>query len=313
MRKRSIANKKILVTGSRGFIGSNLIKKLQKKGASVIGASRSEHSKHLYKLDITSKEQVEDLIEKERISIIIHLAGESLVESGQKDPYQTFKTNVMGTLNMLEVTREKKLEKIIIASTSHVYGKNRLPHYEGYIPRPTRPYETSKTCTDLIAQSYADSFHLPVLISRMVNVYGPGDMNFDRLIPKTMRSIFKENKVKMWGGDAKRDYLYIDDATDAYIKLAEYDIRKIKNRIFNFGSGNIITVKDLVDKIISASKTQVEIEKIQAERSSELRSQYVSFKKAEKILDWRPRTNLDVGLVKTSKWYKDHFLRSTNL
>lgn len=299
-------NKRILITGIKGFVGTHLEKRLSILGANVYGISRSdEKDKKIFKENVLDYQKLNQIIKDLKIETCFHLAGESLVENGQEDPYHTFKINTEGTLNILESGRINNLEKIIIASTSHVYGNNKLPYLEEYNPIPSRPYETSKACADLIAKCYSGSFRLPVLIPRFVNIYGPGDLNFDRIIPKTIKSILENHSPKMWGGEAVRDYLYIDDAIDAYIKLAEINLNMVgNNRIFNFGTGNLISVKALIKKIIKVSGRNFEIEKINDERESEIKSQYVSWKKAEKILNWKPKVNLDQGLKKSFLWYK---------
>lgn len=302
--------KKVLITGISGFVGSHLAEKMRGFGADVYGIAKNTSGKQIMKGDVANQNFTASIIKKWHITICFHLAGESLVEAGQEDPYHTFKTNIEGTLNILESARIYDLERVIIASTSHVYGHNRLPYYEGYTPRPSRPYETSKACTDLIAQSYANSFNLPVLIPRFVNIYGPGDLNFHRLIPKTLQAIFMNKSILMWGGSAIRDYLYIDDALDAYTALALMDVKKNKNNcIFNFGSGVRISVKELIDKIVKLSGKKVIIRKIKERRTEEIQSQYVSFQKAEKILNWRAKTSLDEGLKRTLAWYKRHLQR----
>lgn len=308
MKHKNIKGKKILITGVTGFIGGHLKEKLEDLGASVIGISQSHASKTTLKGNILHKEFIDDVIRKYKIHQIFHLAGESLVEGGQSAPFQTFKVNIQGTLNILESAREHKLERVIITSTSHVYGRNRVPYYEGYTPKPTRPYETSKACTDLLAQSYADTFRLPVLIPRFVNIYGPGDLNFNRVIPKIMKGVYRDSTLRMWGGEARRDYLYVDDAVNAFVHMARYSISEsMNNRIFNFGSGNVISVKDLLEKILMLSGRSVKIDRIENPRPSEIKAQYVSFKKAEKILSWKPRTEIDEGLRKTMSWYKEYF------
>ncbi len=305
MKTDSIRDKRILITGVTGFVGSALKKQLGLLGAVVFGISRSvNNDKKNLRANILDYDTVNNFIKNSRIQICFHLASESLVESGQSDPYQTFKINTEGTLNILESARNNKLEKVIIASTSHVYGKNKVPYLESYTPRPTRPYETSKACTDIIAQSYAESFDLPVLIPRFVNIYGPGDLNFQRLIPKTIKSVLGNSGPKMWGGQAVRDYLFIDDAIEAYLLLARVNINKVgTNRIFNFGSGNMISVEELIKQIIKISGKSSKIEKIENERIGEIKSQYVSWKKASSLLGWKPKISLKDGLRKTLVWY----------
>lgn len=308
MKITDLRSKRVLITGITGFVGSNLAKKLRSLGVIVYGISRSLASdKRNLKANMLDYSAINNFIKDSKIQICFHLAGESLVETGQKDPYLTFKINTEGTLNILEIARKNTMDKIIIASTAHVYGNNKLPYLEEYTPKPSRPYETSKACTDLIAQSYANTFKLPVLIPRFVNIYGPGDLNFSRLVPKTIKAVLSNTTPKMWGGKAIRDYLYIDDSISAYLKLAEIDISLIgNNRIFNFGSNNKISVENLINKVITLSGKKVTIEKIDEGRASEIKSQYVSFRKATKVLGWKPRTTLEKGLRKTLRWYEKY-------
>ncbi|RJQ37759.1 NAD-dependent epimerase/dehydratase family protein [Candidatus Microgenomates bacterium] len=307
MQNKYFQNKKILITGINGFVGSRLSKKLTDLGAIVFGISKVESSKRTLKSDILDFVSINKFVEDSKTQICFHLAGVSLVESGQEDPYNAFKVNLNGTLNILEIGRKNNFEKIIIASTSHVYGKNRVPYFEGYTPRPSRPYETSKACTDLIAQSYQNIFNLPVLIPRFVNIYGPGDLNFNRLIPKTIKSLLSDKEPIMWGGRAVRDYLYIEDAIEAYLSLASVDLKKIgNNRVFNFGGGNKISVKELIDKLINLSGKNLKIKKAKEERLEEIELQYVSFNKAINLLSWKPTISLDEGLKRSISWYQNY-------
>lgn len=298
-------NKQVLITGIQGFIGSHLAEALQKKGAIVWGISRSVEKENILKANIIDYSRIDEIIKEKKIEICFHLAAESIVESGQEDPYQTLKINILGTLNILESARKNNLDKVIIASTVHVYGDNPLPFKEEYTPRPTRPYETSKTSLDLIAQSYAETFHLPVLISRFCNIYGPGDRNYNRLIPKTVKSVLINEHPVMWGGGSLRDYLYIDDVIKAYLKLGEVDIPSVgKNRIFNFGTGEHYTVENVIKKIIRIAGKKTTIKKIQEKRTNEILKQYVSSKKSKKLLNWSAEVSLNDGLKKTITWYK---------
>ena len=232
--KNYFKNKKILITGITGFVGSHLAKKLLSLDTIVYGTSRTQRSKNVLKLNLLNQSSLSKLIKKLKIDICFHLSGVSRVEIGQSNPYNTFKTNIQGTLNILECCRQNTLEKVIIPSTSHVYGDNLVPFLENYPAKPSRPYETSKTAMDLISQSYAETFNLPVFIPRFVNIYGPGDLNFNRLIPKTVKSVFLKKSPTMWGGKVKRSFLFIDDAIDAYLRLARQKPLPRSNRIFNF-------------------------------------------------------------------------------
>lgn len=308
MQDRYFKDKKVLITGITGFVGSHLAKRLETLGAKVYGISRTTGGENIIRANISNFPAIDRFMRNSRINICYHLAGESLVESGQKDPYNTFKINIEGALSILESARKNKLEKVIIASTVHVYGDNKLPYLEEYSPKPSRPYETSKACADLIAQSYAESFNLPVLIPRFANIYGPGDLNFTRLIPKTMKAVLSGISPQMWGGEALREYLFIDDAVDGYIKLVKADPSSLgDNRVFNFSGGSRISVKDLIERIINLSGKNLKIKKIDEGRGLEIPSQYASSDKAKKILKWKSKVTLKEGLKKTLTWYAKYF------
>lgn len=291
----------VLVTGASGFIGSHLVKQLILKKAKVASLSKKTGS-------IEDFEKLNDIVKKHKINTIFHLAAQPIVEVGQTNPIKTFEVNIKGTWNILEAARENNVEKIIIASTVHVYGDNpKVPFKEEYFPQPSRPYETSKACADLLAQSFADTYDLPVEIPRFVNIYGPGDFNFSRLIPKVIKSILKGEKPEVWDIGTVRDFLYIDDAINAYLMLAEKKFDGGKRlRVFNFGTGKPIKIHDLVLNIIELSnkKINLRIEKLPEERSNEIKKQYVSIAKAKRELNWYPKISLDEGLAKTFNWYQ---------
>lgn len=306
MQIKSWENSRVLVTGSSGFIGRHLVSFLLGNKAKVLGLSRHPHN-YAYekKVDVADKNKLSAIFAQFKPDACFHLASEALVESGSTEPYETFHNNITCALNILEVSRSYTIRRIIIASTSHVYGRAQLPYHEDEPPKPSRPYETSKTCVDLIAQSYADSFNLPVLIPRFVNIYGPGDLNFSRLIPKTMQSVVKGSNPTMWGGSAKREYLYIDDAIRAYSMLGQItDSQLEKNRIYNVGTGKPISVNDLMVKIIALSEKKLSINKIKNGRAEELLEQVVSWEKIKRTMNWAPKINLDRGLWLTHEWYK---------
>ncbi len=304
-----------IVTGANGFIGSHLCLALANKKMLVIGLSHTEDKPFNYRKyprhsfiqivgDIRSKRLLKDIFSKYKPKFCFHLAAKSTVEEGQNEPADTYDVNINGAINILELSRINKLKRVIIASTSHVYGNNpSVPYKENYFPQPSRPYETSKTCVDLIAQSYADTYGMPIGIGRFVNIYGPGDLNFTRLIPKMMKQIILTARVGIWGGEAVRDYLYIDDAIKAYLCLLEAN-NTVKNKIVNFGMGKPLSVLDLVKKIIGISKKEVKIiiKKKQA-RIQEVEKQFLSLKKSQQNFRWHAEESLNEGLTKTYAWY----------
>jgi len=307
----------VLVTGASGFVGSHLVNKLISKKTRVVTLSKSkkgEKSKAKAVSEVCSIEDFDKLnkiIKRDKVQIIFHLAAQSIVEVGQEDPLSTFKVNIGGTWNILEAARENNIQKIIIASTVHVYGNNpNVPFKEEYFPQPSRPYETSKACADLLAQSFADTYNLPVEIPRFVNIYGPGDLNFFRLIPKVIKSILNGKQPEVWDIGSVRDFIYIDDAVSAYLTLAEKKLEDGKRlRVFNFGTGKPIKIYDLVLKIIELAdkKIDVKMENLPEERLNEIKKQYVSIAKAKRELGWYPLVGLDEGLAKTIRWYQENY------
>jgi len=311
-------NKRVFVTGVSGFVGSHLTSCLLEKGARVVGLKHTKANNNRNDYFIEEKGSVKEfgllrkIIHNYRIEYIFHLAGQPLVETGSESPLETFSVNIQGTWNILEAARLNKVKKIIVASTTHVYGDNpNVPYTEDYYPQPSRPYETSKACADLLAQSYADTYGLPVEIFRFVNLYGPGDTNFSRLIPKVMRAVLENKNIHIWDVGAVRDFLYIKDAVNAYIMLAEKSLQPSKRaRIINIGTGNQVRVVSVARKIIKISgrkKIKLIIDSIPKEREKEIKKQYISIEKARKVLSWKPIHTLEEGLTETFAWYKDYF------
>lgn len=298
-------NERVLVTGATGFIGTHLVQALTGLGATVVGVTTKQSSGDTVTCDVKDFSALGELFKKHTFTMCYHLAGLAQVETGQLSPHPTFETNIIGALHILECARIFHTGKVILASTSHVYGENKVPYREHYAPKPTRPYETSKASIDLLAMSYARTYQVPVYIARFVNIYGPGDLNFTRLIPKTIRSVLSGSPPEMWGGQAIRDYLYIDDAVDAYVKLGEVKADGTrKEQIFNFGSSNLCSVKDIIGCVIKHSGVSVAINKIPDLRENEISIQYVSWAKARKLLKWKPKVDIEKGMKQTVEWYK---------
>ncbi len=312
-------NKKVLITGSNGFVGSHLTKDLANRGAKIITLNKSNSNKeHRDIISIIGTVEdykfVDSIVREHEVQVIFHLAAQPIVEVGEESPLPTFESNIRGSWNILETARVHNVEKLIIASSTHVYGDNpNLPYKEEYYPQPSRPYETSKACVDLLAQSYADTYNLPVEIPRFVNIYGPGDKNMSRLIPKVIYSILNSENPHVWDVGAVRDFLFVEDAISAYRILAEKEFfEKKRIRVINFGSGKQTDILTVVNKLIEISGNihiKPVTEKVPKEREKEIKKQYISIDKAKTILGWEPRYSLDEGLKLTFSWYKNHFFK----
>lgn len=318
-------NRSVLVTGASGFVGTSLTKALLDKKSKVITYVKSKvltpssfiPNNLIKKIVAQEKGSIEDfkkldeIIKRYNINTIFHLAAQPIVEIGRINPIITFEVNIRGTWNVLESARQNKVQKVIISSTVQVYGDNpKVPFREEYFPQPSRPYETSKACADLLAQVYANTYNLQVEIPRFVNIYGPADFHFSRLIPKVIKSILKGENPRVWDVGSIRDFLYIDDAVRAYFMLAEKNFHNERRvRVFNFGTDKPISIVNLVKKIIKIAKqdfTNIKIESAPSDRSDEITRQYVSSTKAKKELGWYPKTTLQEGLFRTYKWYKEN-------
>lgn len=314
--------KKVFVTGGTGFIGTYLVESLLKNGAEVFCLTQElQKDSRFYKIGLDKKANlifgtildfglIEGSLEKHQIDTVFHLAAQPLVQIALKLPAETIKVNVIGTLNILEACRLRGVKRIVVASSDKAYGSHEnLPYSEEFALKGTYPYDVSKSCTDLIAQSYGKTYDMPVAVTRFSNIYGGGDMNFDRIIPETIKHIlFNEPIIIRSNGLFKREFFYVEDAAEAYLSLAEkIESLNLKGEAFNFGTDKPTTVLDLVKKIIEISgKSDAEI-KILDIAKAEIKDQFLSSELARKSLGWKPLYELDEGLKKTYSWYKEHF------
>jgi len=257
----------VLITGGSGFLGSYIVEKLIKQGANMVVLIRDSvpksriYSEKIFKNIIAVKGDVrnyfllERIVNEYEIEIIFHLAAQTIVQIANRSPISTFESNIKGTWNILEVARNSEIVKrIIVASSDKSYGeKKQLPYVESDPLNAKHPYDLSKAVTDLLCQGYASTYNLPVGITRCGNLYGGGDLNFNRIIPQTIRHLlFDEHPLIRTDGTYLRDYLYVEDAADSYIIFAENLIeKKLQGEALNFSTENPISVLDLVNLIIS--------------------------------------------------------------
>jgi len=317
--------KNVLVTGATGFVGSWLTKSLVEKKANVVALVRDHipdsplnymgtypKLKAVVDGDIINYDTVNRIFNEYDIDICFHLAAQTIVGTANRSPLPTFETNIKGTWNVLEVAlKSETLERIVIASTDKVYGEPiKLPITEDHLLSGTYPYDGSKACVEILARTYFKTYGVPVAITRCCNIYGGGDLNFSRIVPDTVRSIiFNKNPIIRSDGTPVRDFIYISDAVNAYLTLTEnLDKKNVKGEAFNFGSNSPIKILDLVNKIIKISgKNLKPVIKGKGKPKGEISVQYLSSEKAKKILKWKPKTPLEIGLKKTIKWYEDFF------
>lgn len=315
-------NKNVFITGYEGFLGSNLTKWLISCGANVVGLDIKVRRKNtiltendykkivVVKGNVTNYKLLKEIISGYNIEIIFHLAAEAIVGECLKNPLRTFTSNIKGTWNILEASRNSNIIKaIIIASSDKAYGSHtKLPYKENTPLSGAHPYDVSKSCADLIAHTYYHTYGLPVVITRCGNIFGAGDFNFSRIVPDTIRSAIK-NKALIIRSDGKftRDYIYIEDVIGGYLILAQ-KMQKLKlfGEAFNFSNENPISVLELVGKIYKMSDKKPSY-KILGKAQYEIKHQYLSSKKAKKILGWKPKYSLEEGLKKTIVWYKNFF------
>ena len=314
-------NKNVLITGCTGFLGSYLTKLLTDNGANVTGLIRDFTPKSALfrnkdlKINLVSG-SLEDIDILERtigeyeIDTVFHIAAQAIVGIANRNPISTFNANIMGTWNLLEACRMTPLVKnIIIASSDKAYGDQEiLPYSENMPLQGCHPYDVSKSCADLIAQTYYKTYGLPVCITRCGNLFGGGDLNFNRIVPQTIESIIhKEAPIIRSDGTFIRDYIYVEDAALAYILLAEkMEELNIYGEAFNFSNEVRLTVLDLVNMILKQMDSELK-PIILNQGNHEIRNQYLSAKKAKEILGWEPQYNTEQGLIKTIEWYREYF------
>jgi len=314
----ALAGKNILVTGGTGFIGSHLVEKLLNIGTNVF-VSHQDTNPHSYffkknlnsksvliQLDVKDFKRTLDVISKYEIVYVFHLAAQSIVSTAYINPVETFESNIMGTVSILESCRlYGKVKGIVVSSSDKAYGK--IPRARETDPLVgNHPYESSKSAADLIAQTYFVTYKLPVVVTRFGNTYGEGDLNFSRLIPGIMEAVVKNKMLKIRSdGKYVRDYVYVGDITSALITILK-SINKTKGEAFNVSSLENLSVVDLVKKVGEILNVRIRY-KILNEAVNEIPTQSINFIKIVKHLGWKPQNNLTSTIPVIFKWYQNYF------
>jgi CDP-glucose 4,6-dehydratase len=321
LNKQFWQDRPTLVTGATGLIGGWLVRRLLDAEADVVCLVRdwvpqSEFVRaqlidrvKVVNGDVRSQSLLERVLGEYEIDTVIHLAAQTIVGIANRNPVSTFKTNIGGTWALLEACRRSPtVKQIVVASSDKAYGEHKqLPYNEDASLMGRHPYDVSKSCADLIAQSYAVTYNLPVAITRCGNFYGGGDLNWNRIVPGTIRSVLRgQNPVIRSDGKFVRDYFYAEDGAAANLTLAER-LAADENLIghaFNFSNESRISVSELVDRILALMKSELRPE-VRNEAVNEIREQYLSAEKARDVLGWKPLFTLDEGLRRTIEWYRE--------
>lgn len=312
----------VLVTGATGLVGGWLVPRLLASGAAVVCLVRDEVPQsqlvrsgainrcRVVRGDLCDAALLERTLAEYEITTVLHLAAQTIVGIANRHPSATFQVNVAGTWMLLEACRRcSTVGQIVVASSDKAYGyQETLPYTEDMPLQGRHPYDASKSCADLIAQTFAATHQLPVAITRCGNFYGGGDLNWNRLVPGTIRSVLRgQPPVIRSDGQFVRDYLYVEDGAAAYMLLAERLAADpaLRGEAFNFSDELQLSVLQLVERILLLMDSKLQPD-VRNEASNEIRLQYLSAAKAHQRLGWKPEFDLDAGLARTIAWYRDY-------
>lgn len=312
--------RRVLVTGATGLVGSWLVPALLERGSDVVALVRDAdpqsellRSRTIERIAVVNG-AVEDLptleraLNQHRVDTVFHLAAQTQVRSAHRDPFETFESNVRGTYTVLEACRRHHdlVERVVVASSDKAYGEaERLPYTESTPLDAIFPYDTSKLCGDFIARSYFRTYGLPVTIARCGNIFGGGDLNWDRIVPGTIRSLLRnERPLIRSDGTLVRDYVYVAEVVLAYLDLAEQAHRdEVRGQAFNFSAARPLSVLELVAAITAAVGVKLE-PVVQGVHVAEIQRQYLSSARASEVLRWQARYPMEQALAETVAWYR---------
>ena len=314
--------RRVLVTGATGLLGSHVTKLLHSLGAEVVVLVRDLLPRSLLVSSglidkvivvngsVTDQPLLHRLLVEYEVQSVFHLAAQTLVTHALANPVETMDVNIGGTYRLLEACRLYGCcGEILVASSDKAYGQqDELPYRESFPIQGRYPYDVSKSCADLIARSFAATYGLPVAVTRLANLYGPGDLNFNRLIPGGIRSLLLGEPVIIRSdGTLQREYLFVENGALGYVLLAEQLAeKKLGGEAFNFGQGGPLTVLEVVDalkKVLGVPEAEV---RVLDEVKAEIQAQYLDSTKARETLDWSPPWSFEQGLERTIPWYREY-------
>lgn len=313
----------VFVTGCTGLLGAWLVNRLHELGAQVVvlirdGVPQSnfyllglDRETNIVHGDLTDCGLLCRVLNEYETEVVFHLGAQTIVGTANRSPLSTFESNVQGTWNVLEAARISSLVTgTVVASSDKAYGEHeKLPYGESAPLQGRHPYDVSKSCADLIAQSYFHTYGLPVVITRCGNLYGGGDLNFNRIVPGTIRSVLRgEPPVIRSDGQYVRDYFFVQDAVEACLHVAEkMEDQSLHGQAFNLSSEQPVAVLDLVEQILALMGRPDLKPKILNQAKGEIPHQYLSSRKAKKLLGWQSRYGLEEGLREAIQWYQEFF------
>lgn len=317
--KDYFAGENVLVTGATGLVGSHVTEKLVARGANVFILRRSNNPKSYFcekdldkkvvsaNCDLKDYNRVFDIISKYEIKYVFHLGAQPIVSTAFVNPKETLEVNIMGTVNILEAARNcPHVKGVVVASSDKAYGKKCDDATEIEPMAGDHPYDVSKSCVDLIARTYAKTYSLPVSVSRFGNIYGPGDLNTNRLVPGIMKAIlFNEVLPIRSDGTFIRDYVYVKDVADGYLSLMK-NIDKARGEAFNFSTGYNFSVLDLIKKISEILGRECNYT-VANNQKNEIPVQSLNYEKATNVLGWKSNYTIEDGVKETFDWYRNFY------
>jgi CDP-glucose 4,6-dehydratase len=315
-------DRSVFVTGAYGLLGSWLVKALLDRGARVTALKRDavatsalvvEGTEQLVSVvhgDVADAAVLERALGEYEIDTVFHLAAQAIVGIANRGPTSTFETNIRGTWVVLEACRRAEVKRTIVASSDKAYGiHEELPYRETLPLQPSFPYDVSKAAADLLARSYWHTFGLPVAVTRFANLYGGGDFNLSRLVPEAVLAALAQRRpVIRSDGTPERDFLYVEDAVEAYLAICELlDDGRGAGHAFNAGPGEPRSVLDVVKRICELAGTGVTPDvRGRGTPAGEVSRQWVDASKLRSLTGWTPRIDLDEGLRRTIAWYRQY-------
>lgn len=313
---------RVLVTGATGIVGSWLVKRLLREGAYVVTLirdwdpqtelirSRDINRTHVVQGRLEDYSTLDRAINEHEIDTVFHLGAQTLVGTAYRNPLATFEANIRGTYNILEACRVHRslVKQVVVASSDKAYGEVKtLPYTEEMPLEGMHPYDVSKSCTDLVAKTYAHTYDLPITIARCGNIYGGGDLNWSRIVPGTIRAGLQgQSPILRSDGTFVRDYIFVQDVVEAYLLLGRQAANAgIRGEAFNFSCEQPLDVMQITLEILKLMGRQELTPVILNQVKAEIQNQYLDSSKSKRVLDWTPRIGLREGLVQTIQWYEN--------